>query len=1026
MPSGKAPESIMELVGHFQEGEEIFKSSNYNEMQLRSEFVNSLFEALGWDVLNRQKRNQADKDVILEDTLQVEGRTKAPDFAFFINGARKFFVETKRPLINIRSDASSAYQLRRYAWSAKLSLSILTDFEEFAVYDGRVKPELGDKANVARLKYFTCYDFDTKWDEIAALFSREAVRNGSLDQFDTDERNRAATISVDDAFLAEIESWREKLAESISRLNSIRSIRDLNTAVQRTIDRIVFLRIAEDRGLEPFGRLRQAGIGQDTYRKLTDIFRRADSRYNSGLFHFTKDDGVADTLDTFTLNLTIDDKTLKDIISSLYYPISPYEFSVLPADLLGQVYEQFLGKIIIRHGRTIHVEERPEIKKAGGVYYTPSYIVRYIVKNTLGPLLTERALSGRRPSSTSSPSFRVLDLSCGSGSFLIEAYRYLLGWYTNMYVSDNPQRYVRGRNPKLYYFEGRSGDSGEKVGEWRLTIAERRRILLAHIYGVDIDPQAVEVTKLSLLLKVLEGANSAAINRQTELFHTRALPDLDSNIKCGNSIIGPDFYDNPSLDLEDKDLVERINAFDWHVEFKPILKEGGFDIVIGNPPYRRELDYKYLMDDVAATEFGKRFRAPRMDLWYYFVHRGLELLCPTGRLGYIVNSYWVAGTGAEKLVRELREGNLIEEMFDFGKLSVFRRVSGQHMIMLLKRERDCSTIRIKHCIPDHEKSAEAFVEGRGNVTIDEVPSAQVFVDTKINLNATNSVGVVASTNLLKLDQVAIIRQGIAENPSTINKKVNKRFGEKFNVGEGVFMISDQEKSSLNLSETELSIVKPYHDLKDIARYYVNPEVHQHIIYSTKNTVPNINAMPSIKRHLSRFRPIMDARRETANGSNRWWHLHWPREEALWKAPKIIALQMASRPSFALAEQELYCSFSTNLIVPKVGGWEFRAKLLGILNSSWVARWLANHAKRRGVALEINGNVLRLIPLPPSCTEETPLGDDLVRLVRARVSSETACREARTDNSRVAFGRQISHIDEQIDLLVERMYAGDGK
>ena len=227
---------------------------------------------------------------------------------------------------------------------------------------------------------------------------------------------------------------------------------------------------------------------------------------------------------------------LKDIFKDLYYPDSPYEFSVLPADILGHIYEQFLGKVIrLTPAHRAVVEEKPEVRKAGGVYYTPTYIVDYIVKHTVGKLI-----EGKTPNQVSK--LRVLDPACGSGSFLLGAYQRLLDWHLAWYSENEPEKHRKGRKTKI--FQGPGGD-------WRLTTAEKKRILLNNIYGVDIDLQAVEVTKLSLLLKVLEGENEETLGKNLRLFHERALPDLGQNIKCGNSLIGPNFYENRQLSLID-------------------------------------------------------------------------------------------------------------------------------------------------------------------------------------------------------------------------------------------------------------------------------------------------------------------------------------------------------------------------------------------------------------------------------------------------------------------------------------------
>ena len=563
------PPKIFELVERFERNITAYRSGNYNETQLRREFIDPFFIELGWDVNNVRGHAEAYKDVIHEDSIKVGGATKAPDYCFRIGGTRKFFLEAKKPSFNIRDDIHPALQLRRYAWSAKLPLSILTDFEEFAVYDCRMRPKQGDPPSKARIKYIKYTEYPEKWREIASIFDKKEIKKGSFDRFAESTRGKRGTAEVDSAFLAEIESWRDILARNIALRNPI-SQRELNFAVQRTIDRIIFLRICEDRGVETLGQLQGLMNGGNVYQRLCAIFYKADVKYNSGLFHFRYEREVAEPPDELTPSLIIDDKTLKIIIKSLYYPDSPYEFSVFPADILGQVYEQFLGKVIrLTPAHLAKVDDKPEVKKAGGVYYTPTYIVDYIVKNTV-----EKLVEGKTPNQAAK--LRILDPACGSGSFLIGAYQYLLDWHRDWYIDNQPEKWSTGRNPRLYQAAN---------GEWKLTTSERKRILLNNIYGVDIDRQAVEVTKLSLLLKVLEGENQETIQTMLRLFRERALPNLADNIKCGNSLIGSDFYQGQQLNLLDEEERYRINVFDWEIEFKEIMDRGGFDAVIGNPPW---------------------------------------------------------------------------------------------------------------------------------------------------------------------------------------------------------------------------------------------------------------------------------------------------------------------------------------------------------------------------------------------------------------------------------------------------------
>lgn len=423
-----APESVLELIERFERNHEEYKSSSYNEHHLRVEFLDHLLEAMGWDVHNKQGYAAAYRDVIHEDAIKIGGYTKAPDYCFRIGGARKFFVEAKKPFINIKEDIDPAFQLRRYAWSAKLPLSILTDFEEFAVYDCRVRPVKTDKASTARIMLLTYKEYVERWDELIGIFSPEAIKRGFFDRYIDETKIKKGTAEVDDAFLKEIEYWRELLARNIALRNSGLTQRQLNYAVQVTIDRIVFLRICEDRGIEQYGQLMSLQNGTNAYERLKALFRKADDRYNSGLFHFNKEKDRPESPDELTLNLIIDDKPLKEIFKKLYYPESPYEFSVLSADILGQVYEQFLGKVIrLTSGHQAKIEDKPEVKKAGGVYYTPTYIVDYIVKQTVGKLL-----EGKTPRQASK--LRILDPACGSGSFLIGAYQYLLNWHLERYA----------------------------------------------------------------------------------------------------------------------------------------------------------------------------------------------------------------------------------------------------------------------------------------------------------------------------------------------------------------------------------------------------------------------------------------------------------------------------------------------------------------------------------------------------------------------------------------------------------------
>ncbi len=633
-----AYKKISELVERFEEQYTSYKKLEYNETLTRRDFIDPFFKALGWDIDNEQGYAEAYREVIHEDRIKVGGATKAPDYSFRVGGGKRlFFVEAKKPSVVIKDDILPAYQVRRYGWSAKLSISIITDFEEFAIYDCTKKPIPTDKASVARVKYITFREYLKEFDFIWDTFSKERVLQGSFDKFILSTANKKGTATVDKEFLQSLDSWRTYLATSISWNNKDLDEDEINFVVQQTIDRIIFLRIAEDRSVEQYGNLQQAIKQGNFYQNLFHQFQQADDKYNSGLFDFKKD--------KISKSLSIDNKVLKTIINELYYPESPYEFSVLSVEILGSAYEQFLGKVIrIDKAHRAYIEEKPEVRKAGGVYYTPQYVVDYIVQNTVGKLI-----NGKTPKEISN--IKIVDPACGSGSFLIGAYQYLLDWHKNYYSDNGKPSKVKKDNPL--------------TPEGNLTTGEKKRILLNNIFGVDIDVNAVEVTKLSLLLKCMEGETQASISHQLKMFNERVLPTLDSNIKDGNSLVETNFYDG-QLDFEPQ-LEKRVKPFSWKNKFEDIFKQGGFDVVIGNPPYvGRSTSFEELEKEYVKTNFTTS--EGKYELYQLFIEKSTKIVKPKGAfISLITPQTWLSIIQATKLRKYLLSNFAFDEIVFLGK-----------------------------------------------------------------------------------------------------------------------------------------------------------------------------------------------------------------------------------------------------------------------------------------------------------------------------------------------------------------------
>ncbi|MHC4398405.1 MAG: Eco57I restriction-modification methylase domain-containing protein [Planctomycetota bacterium] len=820
----------------------------------------------------------------------------------------------------------------------------------------------------------------------------------------------AERTEVDEAFFDEIQSWYEQLGQNVALANRGISQRALDFAVRRIVRRIVFLRVCENRAIGPHGTLRTLSSGPGVCRRLEELFRGVE-RCNPGLARFTGKRGRGAAVD-LTPAIRVDDEVLRDVVQSTYRADGPFESAVLPVEVLGQVHERLLGKVIRLRGGRVEIAEKPGLKKAEGAYYTPSYIVDYMVRHTVGDLVD----GGDDATPRKAAGLRILDPACGAGSFLIEAYQYLLDWHRDWYEKHDAERHARGRNPRLY--RGRAGD-------WRLTLAERKRILRNNVYGVDVDPQAVGAAGLSLLLKVFEGEVQETPPPQPGFFHNRALPDLADNVKCGNSLIGPDFHQSRQTSL-DQEQFDRVDAVDWEAEFPDVFKGAnpGFDVVIGNPPYRRELGYKDLLDEIAATEFGRRHRSARMDLWYYFVHRGLEVLKRRGLLSFIVNAYWVAGAGAEHLMAALRDSAHVDEIFFFGKLKVFGGVSGQHMILRVTNGPSAEPTTIRLPRSDSDTTARPFVLGQSPVVTFTKTQEQLFRENRVDLEPPSDALLLKLQHWSPLGGLGKVRQGIAENPASINKRTNDKYGSRWQLGEGVFALRSDEVESLGLSRAEKGLLRPYHDLCDVGRYRLAEEPSLVLIYSTRNSCPDIDAYPSVSRHLSRFRVVMENRRETRKGANRWWHLHWPRDERLWRSPKILSVQMARRPSFVPTRKPVYVPFSMNVFLPGEATPEHLNYLCGVLNSRLMWKWCRHHAKRRGVGLEINGNVLRRCPIRRvdfSDAADRAQHDRVVDRVKRMLDLHGQLASARTAHEKTALQRQIEATDRVIDRLVYELY-----
>jgi hypothetical protein len=734
------------------------------------------------------------------------------------------------------------------------------------------------------------------------------------------------------------------------------------------------------------------------------------------------------------LSLQIDDAVLKEILGSLYQPRSSYDFSIFPIDILGQVYEHFLGKVIrLTAGHQAKVEEKPEVRKAGGVFYTPTYVVEYIVRNTV-----DKLLDGKTPKQASN--LRILDPACGSGSFLLVAYQHLLDWHLAYYSAHDPDSWAKGKAPKIrqiIWNDNKALSKEPTVSVWRLTTDERKRILLNNIFGVDIDTQAVEVTKLSLLLKVLDGESHESITKQYELFHQRALPDLSSNIKCGNSLISSDFYQQPNLPhLSDEDEY-RINAFDWRGKdgFSEIMSDGGFDAVIGNPPYLRiQGMQEYYGHQIPYLLAHYQSAVKRFDFYLVFTEKGFDLLKQGGRLGFICPHKFLNSDFGSGLRTFLAKHLAIESFISFGHNLVFEQASVYTGILVLWK--GCDGKFQYHEIPDiptaelpvklNSLQSDDFstfsLSDLGAAPWTLTSSAGKMVLSRIARPETLSQK--ASTLQTTFDQIMVgIQAGI--------DRVHLLSFVRRTPNETLILRSERSGGEVEIEE---ELVKPLLTGEDVKRYCKSKANH-YCIYPYKLAENKTlileetelkERFPNGYAYLKEYsKELTDVRIRQKTNPRYWYSCHRGRSMSLFEQVRIITPETSLGCNMTIDREGIYHNTQVYSLLPPSDSAENVYYWLGVLNSKIMWWFLSNTGcVLRGGYFRFKTKYLEPFPLKRidfSIPKDKILHDQVVSMVDRMLELHKRLPLARTPQEKSALERQIVGTDTEIDRLVYELY-----
>jgi type I restriction-modification system DNA methylase subunit len=1036
---------VKELVADFRANEAYFCSPKYQEQEARRDFIDKFWMALGWDVLHDTQKNPFEQEVKVERKEHGVSQRRA-DYAFYIGPNFrdvKFYVEAKKPHADIAT-ADNYFQINRYGWNSQTPIGVLHDFEQLEIADCRYKPDIASALGCSLRKYhFSQYENAETFAEIYWLFSREAVAGGSLEKFaETLPKRRGKAVqrglfagayqSIDEAFLLELDGYRDQLARAFKNPNPQLDGETLTELTQRTLDRLVFLRFLEDKHIEPEHRISHFGDHESAWRDFIRESRRLDGIYNGIVF---KEHRILDAP-----SFKVDDEAFADICESLSHVNSPYDFNAVPIHILGSIYERFLGKVIVATDKRARVEEKPEVRKAGGVYYTPEYIVRYIVENTVGKLI-----EGKTPAQIAEMKFA--DIACGSGSFLLGMYDLLIRYHAR-YYNENPGK-------------ARKGDTEERDDGLHLSLRKKREILLNNIFGVDIDAQAVEVAQLSLYLKLLQDETPGSTRAHQLEFHETLLPSLNKNIACGNSLIGTDILEGQLFDPVEERKLNPMNFEDRFPEiFKPADRirqtshgdvfelEGqtipateaeykirkklpaakprsvGFDAIVGNPPYVRIQIMQqssphsagYLKDNYVSARKGN------YDIYVVFAERGLQLLNAGGLLGFILPHKFFNSQYGSPFREVIGRGKHLSHVVHFGAGQVFIGATTYTCLLFLSKKPQTQFRFVKVARLDEWRSNGVAEEGlipASRVTTEEWnfnvgSGASLFERLRtmpLMLGDTTDIYVGLQTSA---DDVFIMEL-LEEKPKTLRLK-SKLLGAERIVERDLFFPL--------VSGTDVSPYSPLPNRQYILFPYVVRDERAELIPFAEIA----KRFPKTAAYLLENRKRLEERERSKFKDMNWHRFGRSQNLGVQQRTKLCVPRLVDQLCAAYDHSGIH--FLDNV---DVGGVTFKAGyesqtlpyLLALLNSRLI-RWYFPFvsAPFRGGWMSANRQFLSQVPYRPidfKSAADKSRHDKIVALVDQMLSAKRQLAEAKTDKDKTYYENKCAGLDRQIDALVYELY-----
>lgn len=964
----------------------------------------------------------------------------------FVKEALKHDIENPESFIEgfskkLMGQIAFIYFLQKKGW---LGIEIVPESLTFEEYNRIYERALDTEREVLNKVYFR------KEKELYTLNKEELKK---LDNKNESELLVGAFHNTE--YFKEWGSGKKKFLRELFEKHKIEDKNNKKTFFEDYLEPLFYNNFSEDRGEKQYSaefNCRLPFLNGGLFDPYGDYnWKETTFNLDDSLFSNDKDNGILDIFDRYNFTINENDN---------------YETEVaVDPEMLGKVFENLL-----------EVFDR----KSKGAFYTPREIVRYMtnesIMNYLLSHLEEKGISKEdleyllnlgeftkeydeqifekdyitdkkelkkgifgMPSNIISHSkeidellrkVKIADPACGSGAFplgilneIVRA-RNVLTFYINMI------EILKEKDEKNYW------SRLEKKQRSRTPYKLKLYAIQNSLYGVDIEPSAIDITKLRLWLSILVDSTNNDV---------RPLPNLDFNFMIGNSLIdefeGMKLFDESLLDdkvlekklkkikkaenmklfrgIEDilkeifikqslffnennsnkkKELKNDIEELEnnlikltltengnhkkleeiekgrkerrkpyflWKLEFAKVFKEnGGFDIVIGNPPYIGEGKNKDVFLPVQQTSFGKKYYIGKMDFWYFFTSLGIELLKENGTLSYIAPNNWLTTAGGKKMRNHIMKETIIKEFIDFGDYMVFENASQQTMVFLLEKNKEKNIIKIcfskilfnKEVLVDLEKFLLKNKSDNYVYYISNIDRKKYIEDSNI-VFLNNIIDTI--TSKIKLQEnfkflADEITNGIHPHHAIVTKKMLEQLKNNYKIGDGIFVLTDNEIKKLSLNENEKKLLKPLYESELLTKYTYKKDNHKYIIYtdSSFKDISQMKEYPILKKHLDNFKEVITS-------DNKPYGLHRARKEEFFIENKIVSLRKTSEPYFCYLDKPSY--FMAEFYILKTDRINMKY-LTGLLNSKLVAFWLRYMGKMQGSNYQIDKEPLMNIPI----------------------------------------------------------------